>query len=81
MSSESWQKWAQSLQRSHLKGIALALLEGVGPIKMIASQVMLSTAPFFGENNRNTWQAIAEMLEDEQASRDFAKTLREEDAK
>jgi hypothetical protein len=81
MSNESWQKWAQSLQRSHMKGIALTVLEGAGPLKMILSQVMLSTAPFFGENNRSTWQAVAEMLENESESRNFADTLREEEPK
>ncbi len=81
MSNETWQKWAQSLQRNHLKGIALTLLEGGGPIKVILSQVMLSTAPFFGSGNREDWQAVAEMLEDDAKSRDFSKFLREEDAK
>jgi hypothetical protein len=78
MSKESWQKWAQSLQRNHLKGIALTLLEGAGPLKMILSQVMYSTTPFLGGNSRTQWQAIAEMLEDEKESRKFAQTLREE---
>jgi hypothetical protein len=80
MSNETWQHWAQSLQRNHLKGIALTLLEGAGPIKIILSQVMLSTAPFFAGSNRGDWQAVAEMLEDETMSRDFSKFLREEDA-
>jgi len=78
MSEESWLKWAQSLQRNHLKGIALTFLEGAGPLKMILSQVMLSTTPFLGGNSRAEWQAFAEMLEDEKESRNFAKTLREE---
>lgn len=81
MSNETWQKWAQSLQRSHLKGIALTLLEGGGTMKIILSQVMLSTAPFFGGGNREDWQAVAEMLEDDAKSRDFSKFLREEDAR
>jgi hypothetical protein len=78
MNEESRQKWAQSLQRNHLRGIALTFLEGAGPLKVILSQVMLSTVPFLGGSSRSTWQAIAEMLEDEKESRDFAQILREE---
>lgn len=81
MSNETWQRWAQSLQRNHLKGIALTLLEGGGPIKIILSQVMLSTAPFFTGSSRGNWQAVAEMLEDDSTSREFSKFLREEDAR
>jgi hypothetical protein len=78
MNEESRQKWAQSLQQKHLRGVALTILEGAGPMKLFLSQVMLSTAPFFGGSNRATWQAIAEMLEDEKESREFAQILREE---
>jgi hypothetical protein len=78
MSNESWQKWAQSLQRNHLKGIALTLLEGAGPFNMVLSQLMLSTTPFIGGTKRNHWQAVAEMLENDEESRKFAETLREE---
>jgi hypothetical protein len=78
MSEDTWKKWAQSLQRNHLKGFALTLLEGVGPLKMVLSQVMLSTTPFVGGSRREDWQAFAEMLENDQDSKRFAATLREE---
>jgi hypothetical protein len=78
MSEDSWQKWAQSLQHNHLKGLALTLLDGAGPFKIVLSQVMLSTAPFLGGNRRIEWQAFAEMLESETESRKFAEALREE---
>jgi hypothetical protein len=78
MNNEIWQKWAQSLQRNHLKGVALTLLEGAGPIKVILSQMMLATTPFFAGDNRSNWQAVAELLEDDAKSREFARTLREE---
>jgi hypothetical protein len=81
MSEESWQKWAQSLQRNHLKGIALVLLEGTGPFKMILSQLMLSTTPFVGGTRRDDWQALAEMLEDDEESRKFAEILHKEPEK
>ncbi len=47
-------------------------------MKMILSQVMLSTVPFFGGSSRSTWQAGAEMLEDETESQECAQILREE---
>lgn len=78
MNEESRQKWAQSLQQKHLGGVALTILEGAGPMKLFLSQMMLSTATFFGGSNRETWQAIAEMLENEKESREFAQILREE---
>ncbi len=78
MSDESWQKWAQSLQRNHLKGIALVVLEGAGPFRLILSQLMLSTTPFFGGGGRGDWQAVAEMLENDDESLKFAEMLHED---
>ncbi len=78
MNEESWQKWAQTLQQKHITGLALTLLEGSGPMKMIFSQLMFSTIPFFGSTAREEWMAVAEMLESETASREFAAILREE---
>jgi hypothetical protein len=71
-----WEKWAQTLQRKHLSGFVLTLLEGVGPLKMILSQSLLGASVLLDEKNRSSLRAFAETLEDPLASRSFATFLR-----
>ena len=71
-----WEKWAQTLQQSHLSGFALTLLEGVGPIKMILSQTLLGVSVLMDNENRSSIRAFAETLEDPLESRSFASFLR-----
>ena len=71
-----WEKWAQTLQQRHLSGLALAMLEGVGPVKMILSQALLSVSILMDKESRSSFQAFAETLEDPLASRSFASFLR-----
>ena len=78
MSQELWAQWAQKLQQNPLKGFILVFLEGSGPLKVILAQVMLAGTPFVGASAALRWQAIAEMLEDDAASREFAARLHEE---
>lgn len=71
-----WEKWAQTLQRRHLSGFVLTLLEGVAPLKMILSQTLLGASVLMDEENRSSFRAFAETLEDPLASRSFASFLR-----
>jgi hypothetical protein len=78
MDHELWTKWAQTLQQNNLTGLALTLLEGSGPVKLIFSQILLGCVPFVGKNHLNSWETFAKMLEDQTESRSFATFLRGE---
>ena len=81
MDRSFWNKWAQSLQRFHLRDFSLAVLDGAGPVKLLLAQFMLAGIPFMPSGTRSQWQAAAEMLEDAEESRTFADYLREEPVK
>jgi len=74
--SDSWQKWAQSLQRNHLTGFTITLLEGAAPIRMLISQTLFGITPFFGASYKNSITAFAETLDDMRACRHLAAFLR-----
>jgi hypothetical protein len=74
--SEFWQKWAQSLQRIHLSGLAVTLLEGAAPIRTLLSQTLFSLTPFFNSTQRDSLSAFAETLDDSQKCLGFATYLR-----
>jgi hypothetical protein len=71
-----WEKWAQTLQQWHLSGLVLTLLEGVGPLKMILAQTLFGASVLIDNQNRSSFHAFAETLEDPIASRSFALFLR-----
>jgi hypothetical protein len=79
MSQFFWSEWARTLQHSRMKGFVLTFLESSGPLKLILSQLMLSSAPFVPTSSLEKWQAAAEMFEDNSESRKFAALLREEE--
>lgn len=62
--SEHWQKWAQSLQRNHLTGFAITLLEGTAPVRMLFSQALLGISPLFDLTQRDSFLALANTLDD-----------------
>lgn len=74
--SDTWQKWAQSLQRFHLTGFTVTLLEGAAPLRMLISQTLFSLTPFFGETGQKSITAFAETLDDNQACLGLAAFLR-----
>jgi hypothetical protein len=74
--SEFWQKWAQTLQRNHLSGLTVTLLEGAAPIRMLFSQTLFSLMPFVNSNQRDSLTAFAETLDDNQECQGFATYLR-----
>ena len=78
MSHFFWSDWAQTLQHSRLKGFVLTFLESSGPLKLVLSQLMLSSTPFIGSKSTEKWQAAAKLLENDNESREFAALLREE---
>ena len=70
--------WARSLQHSHWKGLLLSILDGGGPLKVILAQLMLGGAPFMSPDVQKQWQSAAEILEDDQKSRQLSRMIREE---
>ncbi|MBA4375152.1 MAG: hypothetical protein C0401_03135 [Anaerolinea sp.] len=78
MDQTHWEIWARTLQQKQLTGLALTLLEGAGPIKLIFSQILLSCTPFVGQYQSGSWQSFAQMLEDQAECQSFASFLREE---
>lgn len=70
--------WARTLQHSPWKGIVLPILEGGGPLKVILAQLMIGGAPFVNLGMQQKWQSAAEILEDEQKSRQLGRMIREE---
>lgn len=75
-----WQKWANFLQERNLEEITITLLEAAGPIKILAAQVVYAGIPLLQTftPSRGTWLELANMLEDNQRSRDFIAYLRGE---
>lgn len=74
-----WPGWAHFLQRFGLQQPAAAVLEAAGPLTWFAAQVVYLGQPFmYGAGRGGQWQALANLLENQEASRSFAAFLREE---
>ena len=78
MDKVNWVNWAQTLQQKKLTGLAIAILEGTGPLKIFFSQVMMGFLPFFGQYHNNSWFSFAEMLENPGECKSFTAYLLEE---
>ena len=78
MEHEIWQKWALNLQQKKMTAFALVLIEGAGPLRILASQFMLGCAPLINQVGSTPWNSFAKMLEDSEQCRSFASFLREE---
>jgi len=75
-----WSRWAQKLQSLGVSGLAAALLDGAGPLRLLAAQLVHAGTPFIGsESTGSQWQALAAMLEDKDEAGQFVSFLREED--
>jgi hypothetical protein len=75
-----WQKWANFLQERNLEEITITLLESAGPLKILAAQVVYAGIPLLQTfaPSKGTWLELANLLEDNQRSRDFIAYLRGE---
>jgi hypothetical protein len=78
MDQKYWSNWAQTLQQKRLTGLAIILLEGSGPVKLLFSQVMLGFLPLFDQNHESSWHFFAQMLEDPKECQSFTAYLLEE---
>jgi len=75
-----WSKWARFLHEKGATDIIITLLEGAGPLRIIASQLLYAGIPFLGASGTaSQWRAFASMLEDPEKSASFISFLRGED--
>ena len=73
-----WLRWAQFLQHWGLSEFVAALLEAMGPLNIIFAQFVFIGQPFLGKaGSPNQWEALANLLENQEESRTFAAFLRE----
>jgi hypothetical protein len=70
-----WIRWAESLRRWELQGLAAWLMDAAGPFRLVGAQVLYFSQPFLGGGRS---LSLAEMLEDEGQASAFAAFLREE---
>jgi len=75
-----WSRWAQKLHGLGVTGLAAALLDGTGSLRLLAAQMVHAGTPFIGTSSASEqWQALAAMLEDKDEAQQFVSFLREED--
>lgn len=74
-SHEKWHNWAETLRRYKLDGFASWLLEAGSPLNVLGAQALYATKPFVGGKH---FEAIAQMLEDEDQTQAFTQFLRGE---
>lgn len=74
-----WSQWARFLQRWGLADLAAFLLEGGGPLAILAAQLFVVGQPVLGSSlPEGHIQAIANMMENHEEAQAFAAFLREE---
>jgi hypothetical protein len=74
-----WSTWAQFLQQWGMREPVAAVIEGLGPLSILLAQFIYIGQPFykFGQTSGQI-TALAEMLESQDETRNFARYLREE---
>ena len=75
-SGSEWSKWAESLRRLKLDGLAAWFLEAAGPLTVLGAQAIYMTQPFLGEKKLDSF---ASMLEEDEQTQAFARYLRGEE--
>ena len=73
--SAEWIKWADTLGRLRLEGLAAWLLEAGEPLIPLGAQALYFGQPFLGKDRVTP---LAQLLEDEEATRAFAAFLRKD---
>jgi hypothetical protein len=74
-SRSEWSKWAESLRRLKLDGLAAWCLEAAGPLTVLGAQAVYLTQPFLGGKQLDS---LALMLEEDEETQAFARYLRGE---
>jgi hypothetical protein len=76
-SRSEWSKWAESLRRLKLDGLAAWFLEAAGPLTVLGAQAVYMTQPFLGGKQLSS---LASMLEEDEETQAFARYLRGEES-
>jgi hypothetical protein len=72
-SRSEWSKWAESLRRLKLDGLAAWFLEAAGPLTVLGAQALYMSQPFIGGKKLDS---LANMLEEDDETQAFARYLR-----
>jgi len=74
----SWPQWAEFLRQRRLEGLAVWVLEAVGPLAILGAQALYLGGPLIRPAVPDAQlEALAGMLEDRDELRDFTAFLRE----
>lgn len=77
-SRANWSRWAETLRRYKMDGLASWLLEAAAPLAALGAQALYLGQPFMGGDKFNALAALAHTLEEESETRAFACYLRGE---
>ncbi len=77
-----WEFWSNKLHGWGLQNLAISLLEGSGPLTILAAQLFYLSQPFLNLSaSRVHLEALANMLEDTRETKKFVDFLRESSQK
>ena len=79
-SRPDWSRWAESLRRFKLDGLASWLLEAGAPLTLLGAQAIYISQPLLGGKQTSSWSSFAQMLEEDEQAQAFARYLRGEDS-
>ncbi len=71
-----WPLWIDSLRKQGLTELAAWFLEAAGPLNILGAQVLYLGQPFISSTAYRGWQALANLLEQEDEARAFATLLK-----
>ena len=75
---DPWPQWADFLRQRGLEGLAAWALEAAGPLAILGAQALYLSRPLLRPALSDTQlAALADLLEDMDAMRDFSTFLRE----
>jgi hypothetical protein len=74
---EYWPRWAESLRRYQLNGIAVSFLEAGSPLALLGAQALYFSRGFFSSDQLS---ALAATLEETDELRAFTSFLKQESA-
>lgn len=76
-----WQTWAETLNRWGVIGLAATFLDALGPLCLFGAQLIYISQPFlisvFSDDQVN---ALVDLLENPQETREFVSVLRQKEA-
>ena len=72
----NWPEWTEALRRRGLDGFAAWLLEAGGPINIIGAQLLYIGQPFISPQANQGFQALVNLLEEEDEARAFTALLK-----